>query len=380
VIAAGKAASRACNTEDPKRVAYEVELATERAMGFPQEQGEVVAKAVSVADARKGRTVEELAAADTAKAAQDAAEARGEGYQAVAAAHARAAITEAEHGSGQGYMWAHDPEAEVSTTNAPETAQAIGLYAMWKAYRGGASRGEVVNAAVEAATQAGALSHEIDTVTQIASAPETFEMEGKFSDAKAVALKAAIKAENAGFPLPHVAVAAARAAATETANTPGQGPAEAILAARTAAEMVMDSDHISVAEHAARAAEKAKKKAETDGLGRPPATIADLTAKAAASAAERRGAPPAYAAKLAQDARDTVDLGNVGTLQWDNEQWDNRVYAESDIKNAQRTALKGALGGAHTETEAKGPQERPESDHPEEAGEGSGEGEADEVM
>merc|ERR1719454_503333 len=73
-------------------------------------------------------------------------------------------------------------------------------------------------------------------------------------------------------------------------------------------------------------------------MGHPAAKVAEIVSRAAATAAQARGAPADLVAKLANDARDTVDLDNSGD--WDVQQWNNRVYTEFDKKKAEDKSLK----------------------------------------
>jgi len=338
VAAAAQAAKVAADTTDPASAKHHAELAAEHALGTAQEISDAGAKAYAYADQRKDRTQAELAAADVAKAAQDAAQSSGDGFAASIAAHAKAMDIETRHGSGQGYMYGLPAEPEKAAT--PGIAMTRGLYAMWAAHRAGEPTGSVVVAAVDAVKHAGGTPSDVADVSAIASDPLTFEHEDHFTDAKQEGLQAAIKAQKAGWPLQHVAVAAARAAGDAQQSNPDQTPEDALQAARQAAESVMSRKHQSPAEVAAEAAEKAKKEAEDSG--HPPAQVAQLTASAAAAAAGRRGAPADLVAKLAEDARQTVSMDGH-SHDYDTRQWNDRVYAEYEKGKSEEEDLRAAL-------------------------------------
>jgi len=338
VKAAATAAAEASNPEDPAKAYHEAEVAAERALALPNEAKEAAEAALKIASLRKGRTVAELAAADVAKAAENEMEKTGEGFAAVTSAHMKAAEYEHAFGAGKGYMY--DFPKEPPKQAGANVAMTHGMTAMWASFRAGESPGNVVQTAVKATKIAGGTEQNVEQIIAIASDPETFVSVKSFENAEKIGEAAARTADESGWPLQHVALAAGRAAADAQQRNPKQGPEDVLAAAEQAATWVMNKRHQTTERVAREAAAEAK--AQAEAYGHPDAKVQILTARAAAMAAAKHGAPPATIKQYVDEARNSVKIDNSG---WDTQQWNGRVYTEYDRKTADDLAQQHSVMG-----------------------------------
>jgi len=340
VKAAANAAMQASNLEDPEQAKDEAALAAERALALPKEAQAAGDAAYQLATRRKGRTVTELAAADVAKAVENEFDKTGKGFAAVIAAHKVAmGYEEAYGGTSNGYIW-NLPE-EPPMEESPAVAVTQGMYAMWEAFRKGESPGLVVHAALDACKKYGGTSHDCEDVEAIAADPETFKSSAVvFHDAEAIGQAAAAKADSDGWDLQDVAVAAGRAAGDAQERNQNQSIGDILGAAENAATWVMKRQHQLPERVAREAAATAKKEAED--YGHPDATVAVITAGAAAEAARKWGAAPPMIVKYTDDARKSVTIDNSGE---GTRQWSGRVYVEYDKAKAYNDEQKAAVVG-----------------------------------